>query len=157
MSTVVKSVSAATTRAAKPVGVAYLMGRVDHAFKRLMREQLKDLDLTVSQYTALSFLADEKSMSNARLAELAMISPQSAHEMVLLMEAKGWITRQPDNVDHRVIQIALSAQGRDLLSQGDMRVRAIEKDMLEGMHDEGLTALKQNLRLFLDNIKAQQN
>lgn len=143
-------------RETKPVGIAYLIGRVDHVFKRMMREQLKSLGLTVSQYTALSFLADQQSMSNARLAELAMISPQSAHEMVLSMEIKGWITREPDVADNRVVQIALSHAGRQLLAEGDVRVQAIEASMLEGLNGDHLIVLRQTLRLFLENVKASK-
>ena len=151
-----KPASVKAQRNTKPVGIAYLIGRVDHVFKRQMREQLKDLGLTVSQYTALSFLADQQSMSNARLAELAMISPQSAHEMVLSMEVKGWITREPDEADNRVVQIGLSTAGRELLNLGDARVRSIEENMLQGLNGDHLSVLRQTLRLFLENVKADR-
>lgn len=156
MSTLIKPAPSKAERETKPVGIAYLIGRIDHVFKRLMREQLKDLGLTVSQYTALSFLADQHSMSNARLAELAMISPQSAHEMVLSMELKGWITREPDEMDNRVVQLALSPAGRKLLVQGDSRVRAIEKEMLKDLSTEHFGVVRHNLRLFLENVKASK-
>lgn len=156
MSTLIKPAPSKAERETKPVGIAYLIGRIDHVFKRLMREQLKDLGLTVSQYTALSFLADQHSMSNARLAELAMISPQSAHEMVLSMELKGWITREPDEMDNRVVQLALSPAGRKLLVQGDSRVRAIEKEMLEDLSAEHFGVVRHSLRLFLENVKASK-
>ncbi len=156
MSTLIEPAASKTEHETKPVGIAYLIGRIDHVLKRLMREQLKDLGLTVSQYTALSFLASHQSMSNARLAELAMISPQSAHEMVLSMELKGWIIREPDGVDNRVVQLALSAAGRTLLAEGDSRVRAIEKQMLEELSEEHFGVVRQSLRLFLENIKGSK-
>lgn len=140
-------------RTKRPAGVAYLVGRVDHVFKRLMREKLKSLDLTVSQYTALSFLADHRSVSNARLAELAMISPQSINEMVKAMELKGWITRKPDESDSRVLQIALSPKGHALLLEGDKRVQQIEIGMLKGIDESDQNFLHQFLRQLLENVK----
>lgn len=81
--------------AGKPTGIAYLIGRLDHVLSRRMRDSLLPLGLTVPQYTTLSFLSTQGQLSNAQLAERSLTSPQSANEMVKMMEGRGWIAREP--------------------------------------------------------------
>jgi DNA-binding MarR family transcriptional regulator len=78
-----------------PVGIGYLIGRLDHSLSRRMQEVLMPIGLTVSQYTALSFIESKSQISNSQLAQRALISPQSANEMVKQMEIKGWVMRTP--------------------------------------------------------------
>jgi DNA-binding MarR family transcriptional regulator len=56
-------------------------------------------------------------MSNAKLAERSLISPQSANEMVNLMERKGLIARRVEAAQGRVIPIALTRKGQMLLGE----------------------------------------
>lgn len=133
----------------KPVGIAYLIGRVDHSLKYYIREQLKPIGLTVSQYTALSILAAHDSVNNAKLAELSMISPQSANEMVRIMEKKAWIIRTPHATDSRIIQIKLSDLGVQLLEEGNAKIAVIEKKMMAKLNDKQVREL---LRHLLDNL-----
>jgi DNA-binding MarR family transcriptional regulator len=62
------------------------------------------------------------SLSNAQLAVRTMISPQSANEMVKVMETKRWIERKPDPTHGRIIQIRLTEEGHAVLREGDAKV-----------------------------------
>jgi len=134
--------------AVAPVGVAYLIGRLDHALSRRMRDTLAPIGLTVSQYTALSFLA-RGSLSNAQLAERALISPQAANEMVKAMEGRGWLTREPDPRHGRIIRIGLTAEGQAMLAQGDRCAVEVEARMLSGHSPEQSRALREELKQVL--------
>lgn len=135
----------AATSSTAPLGVAYLLGRAHHALARRLRDALAGVGLTVAQYTALSFLVRE-SLSNAQLAERAMISPQAANEMVKAMTARGWITREPDPTHGRIIRIGLTDEGKAMLEQGDRCVIQIEALMLAGHSEEEALALRDELK-----------
>lgn len=139
--------------AARPVGIAYLIGRLDHALSRGMRDALASLGLTVSQYTALSFLA-RGSLSNAQLAERSLVSPQAANEMVKAMEARGWLAREPDPSHGRIVRINLTAEGADLLAQGDAEVARLEAGMLGELPEAERRALRETLRGLLRGLAA---
>ena len=138
----------------RPSGICYLIGRLDHALTRRMRDVLAPLGLTVSQYTALSFLESQSQLSNAQLAERSLISPQSANEMIKLMEGKGWVEREPDPNHGRIVQLSVTAAGKDLLRQAHAAVSRLESAMLGNLEAVQRAALQQNLRQVLHTLSA---
>jgi DNA-binding MarR family transcriptional regulator len=141
-------------RAAKPKGIAYLIGRLDHVLGQRLRDRLALLGLTLAQYTALSVLDAQRHLSNAQLAERTMISPQSANEMVKAMDAKGWIERQPDANHGRIVQIRVTDQGKALLRECDAAVAELERIMLAGLDTEQQQRLGGQLKGMLHALIA---
>lgn len=138
----------------RPIGICYLIGRLDHAVNRRIRDALTPLGLTVSQYTALSFLESQAQISNAQLAERSLISPQSANEMIKLMEKKGWVERQPDPTHGRIVRLSLTAAGQALLDLAHDHVARLEAGMLAKLSATQRGALHQNLRQVLHALSA---
>ncbi len=145
--------SANTETALLPSGFCYLIGRLDHALTRRMLDVLAPLGLTVSQYTALSFLDTQEQLSNAQLAERTLISPQSANEMVKQMDEKGWIARAPDPFHGRVVRLGVTEAGKALLQQAHDAVARLELDMLASFTAAQRKAIHGNLRQVLHTLK----
>ncbi len=138
----------------RPSGICYLIGRLDHAVNRRIRDALTPLGLSVAQYTALSFLESQSQISNAQLAERSLISPQSANEMIKLMEKKGWVERAPDPSHGRIVRLSLTAAGQALLDQAHEHVARLEGGMLSRLTVAQRNALQQNLRQVLHTLSA---
>ena len=130
----------------KPMGLAYLVGRLDHVLNKRLRDCCAPAGLTVPQYTALSVFRTQGALSNAQLAVRTMVSPQSANEMVKSIEAKGWIERTPDPSHGRIIQIQLTEAGHAILAQCDGKVREVEMQMFPDMDHEERVRLHGLLR-----------
>ncbi|MGL4410383.1 MAG: MarR family winged helix-turn-helix transcriptional regulator [Zoogloea sp.] len=139
---------------ARPNGLCYLIGRLDHALNRRIRDALTPLGLTVSQYTALSFLENQPQISNAQLAERSLISPQSANELIKLMEGKGWVERVPDPSHGRIVRISLTDAGSVLLNEAHAHVSALENAMLARFSNGQRNVLQQNMRQMLHALSA---
>jgi DNA-binding MarR family transcriptional regulator len=136
----------------RPTGVCYLIGRLDHALTRRMLEVLSPLGLTVSQYTALSFLESQIQISNAQLAERTLISPQSANEMVKQMNDKGWVERAPDPFHGRVVRLSVTVAGKVLLQQAHAAVARLESNMLAEITQAQRKVFQGNLRQVLHTL-----
>lgn len=147
-----KSSSADTP--AKPAGLAYLVGRLDHVLNQRLRDSLAPYGLSVPQYTALSVFRAYGSLSNAQLATRTMISPQSANEMVKQMEGKGWIERRPDPAHGRIIQISLTASGEAILRDCDAQVVDVENIMFADLGKEERAQLQAQLRTAVRALSA---
>jgi DNA-binding MarR family transcriptional regulator len=145
-----------TDPALLPSGFCYLIGRLDHALTRRMLDVLAPLGLTVSQYTALSFLDGQEQLSNAQLAERTLISPQSANEMVKQMNEKGWIERAPDPFHGRVVRLGVTVAGKALLQQAHDAVARLELEMLASFTAAQRKAIHGNLRQVLHTLKASK-
>lgn len=145
----------AASAAGKPMGLAYLVGRLDHVLNQRLRESLAPAGLTVPQYTALSVFRASGSLSNAQLATRTMISPQSANEMVKQMEGKGWIERRPDPAHGRIIQISLTDAGHAVLGECDAQVAAVEQLMFPDLDAGARAQLQAQLRAAVKALSVQ--
>ena len=153
---VADTAAAATTAApTKPMGLAYLVGRLDHVLNQRLRDAITPAGLSVPQYTALSVFRAHGSLSNAQLATRTMISPQSANEMVKQMEAKGWIARTPDPAHGRIIQISLTEAGQTVLSECDAQVAEVERMMFPDLDEAGRAQLHAQLRHAVRALSVQ--
>ncbi len=79
--------------------------------RRLRQKPVADV-LTFPQMAALSRLDRCGSATSAELARQEQISPQSMGTTVGELEARGFVTRQPDPTDGRRILLSISTSGR---------------------------------------------
>lgn len=136
----------------RPNGIAYLIGRLDHVLNRRIRDALAPWDVTAAQYTALSVLNSHGQLSNAQLAERSMVSPQSANEMVKLMQTRGWITRESAVSHGRIIHLSLTPKGETLLRQCDAAVVQVERALLAELDESQYGALYAQLRSMMRGL-----
>lgn len=138
----------------RPNGIAYLIGRLDHVLNRRIRDALAPWDVTAAQYTALSVLDNHGQLSNAQLSERSMVSPQSANEMVKVMQARGWIERESAASHGRIIHIRLTAKGKTLLKQCDAAVVPVEKALLAEFDEVQFGSLHTQLRSMMRGLSS---
>ena len=146
-----------TNTPSRPTGISYLIGRLDHALSRRMLEVLAPIGLTVSQYTALSFLESQNPISNAQLAERTLISPQSANEMIKQMAEKGWVERAPDPSHGRVLRLSVTNTGKQLLQQAHADVALLESNMIADFTQAQRKTFHGNLRQLLHSLGSVKN
>jgi DNA-binding MarR family transcriptional regulator len=130
----------------RPLGVAYMVGRLERALRRQFRQVLEPMGLTLGQYTALSVFCSSGRLSNAKLAERTMVSPQAANELIKSMEKNGWIVRKPDPNHGRIINISLTREGKQLLTRCNKVIAKLEREMLKGLSDRQIATLHGQLR-----------
>jgi DNA-binding MarR family transcriptional regulator len=98
---------------------------------------LRELDLTVPQYSAMYQLALHRDgMSAAQLARGAYVSPQTMTGIVAKLEEKGLIARLPAPVHARVLVAKLTDAGLALLRDADRRAVAVERDLAAEFTDD---------------------
>src|SRR5829696_7662130 len=102
--------------------IAYVVGRLDRALRREIAALVAPHGLTVPKYTALSILRDRPGLSNAQLARRTYVTPQSMNEVLLSLEADGLIVRSPAANHGRVVEVALSERGNEVLAACDRAV-----------------------------------
>jgi len=140
-------------QADRPLGVAYMVGRLDRALNRQFRRVLEPLGLTIGQYTALSVFYSCGGLSNAKLAERTMVTPQAANELIKGLEKNGWIVRKPDPNHGRIIHISLTKMGMQLLDRCNKVIAELERKMLRGLNNKEIAALHGRLRGALGELR----
>lgn len=133
--------------------LSYMIARVDRIISKLLTEQLKQLNITLPQYTALSVLAARGSLSNAKLAERSFIKPQSANKILQDLLALGWIEKNSDPTHGRRILIQLTASGKIKINECNLVVEQLEQNMLKGIDINLALLIRNNLEIMVNNLK----
>ncbi|ENW16085.1 MULTISPECIES: MarR family winged helix-turn-helix transcriptional regulator [Acinetobacter] len=133
--------------------LSYMIARVDRIISKYLTEHLKELEITLPQFTALSVLASKNNLSNAKLAERSFIKPQSANKILQDLLVNGWIEKKPDPTHGRRILITLTESGVEKLNKCNEVVLKVEEKMLEGIDINLAYLIRNNLDIMVNNLK----
>lgn len=127
--------------------------RVARGLRRAWMVDLSDHDLSPHEMRALRVAAERDAAPRLRdLAEALRIAPRSVTDVVDALEAKGYVTRQPDPTDRRASVVVVTEAGRAVRTAVHEARRRTVGDQL-GALDAGqraaladaLTALEERL------------
>ncbi len=133
--------------------LSYMIARVDRIISKTLTEKLKNLNISLPQYTALSVLASKQGLSNAKLAERSFIKPQSANKILQDLEGAGWIEKYSDPTHGRRILIQLTPEGQKKLNECDQIIGDLETKMLKNIDINLAYLMRNNLELMVNNLK----
>ena len=108
----------------------YMLKGVQAAMRARLDETLADKGITTPQYTALTTLEHESGISNAEIARLSFVTPQTMLRIIENLEQAGLVTRQPHPTHGRVVQLALTPAGRKLVARCHESVLAVEEQLV---------------------------
>ncbi|KVH07245.1 MULTISPECIES: MarR family winged helix-turn-helix transcriptional regulator [Burkholderia] len=133
--------------------LTYVIGGLDRLLRRHMTDALAPLGITLAQYTALSVLEARGASSNAQLAERSWITPQSANEVMSVMAARGFVTREADPSHGRIILLKLTDAGAAMLRECEAVLRPLEMRMLGDISADDAAHVQRALELFSRNLR----
>ena len=136
--------------------LSYTIARIDRVISKYLTEYLKDLDITLPQFTALSVLASKNNLSNAKLAERSFIKPQSANKILQDLLQQQWIEKTPDPTHGRRILLTVTESGLAKLAECNAVVEALETKMLQGVDMNFAYLIRNNLDIMVNNLKQSQ-
>lgn len=131
----------------------YLLKVVERLQRRAMDLALGKIGLTTPQYAALSVLADHPGISNAELARRSFVTAQTMTDVLRALHRDGRVTRAPHPDHGRIIQYQLTVDGERLRALGDVKVMAIERQMLSRFTADEQTALLDMLQRCADSLR----
>ncbi|MGE0881330.1 MAG: MarR family winged helix-turn-helix transcriptional regulator [Acidimicrobiia bacterium] len=115
------------------MSIFWLLSRLDRLAHNAIEPVVRDLGLSVAQYTVLCVLGVSHGLSNAQLARQSFVSPQSMNEVLSRLQQLGLIQRTADPMHGRVLHTDLTARGRRVLRTCTNRTQRIEDRMLDGL------------------------
>lgn len=141
----------------KMIGVKGLLGyklkKTQHALRLHMDEVLRALELTTPQYAVLAQLELKPGISNAALARVSFITPQTMHGIVSNLEKRGLLKRKSDFCHGRILCAELTQQGHKVVVQAHDMIRAVESRMLATLSEEHKVLLEKLLLECFNNLQ----
>jgi DNA-binding MarR family transcriptional regulator len=107
-----------------------LLKDLSSALRAAHDKALAATGMTTAQLAMLSVLHDEPNLSNADLARLAFVQPQSTVPLLKALEARGWVVRQPHPAGGRSMPARLTSVGAENQKIGWAASKAVEVRML---------------------------
>jgi DNA-binding MarR family transcriptional regulator len=123
----------------------YLVKLVEQAIRAHLDDLLRPLGLTTHQYTALSVLERRDDLTSAELARRSFVRPQTMHEMITSLDERGFIERNRDPDNRRVLLIRLTPKGRAMLEKYDEQVQLLQDRMLGTLNARQRQSLRDSL------------
>ena len=115
--------------------LGYLLRQAAGAFRHRADRVLADLDVTSPQFAVMTMLAAYPGISNADIARLALLTPQTVSVIIANLERAGTIHRVPHSVHGRILRIELTEEGEGLLGACRERVEGLERGLAEGLSE----------------------
>jgi DNA-binding MarR family transcriptional regulator len=140
-----------------PRPAIYLLKHVQSELRNALEKALAPAGLTVSQMAVLSALSSQPGLSNADLARLTFVTPQTMVPLLSSLEANGLIVRKPHPQGGRVILAKLMPQGMAKLRIGWKAVQTVEAQMLQGLAAREQVQLRELLELCLAALRPEDS
>ena len=134
----------------KPITV--LLHQIQGATRRATEEALRGSDLTAAQANVLTELAYGRPRSNADLARLHSVTPQSMVEILASLERRGLISRSAKSDRGRAMPAELTTEGRSQLLSVHLAMCQVEQRLLNSLSAADISHLRTLLEACLDGI-----
>ena len=134
--------------ALKPITL--LLREVQAATRQALEEALRDAGLTVSQANVLTELAYGKARSNAELARVHSVTPQTMIEILASLERRGLVSRMAKPEGGRAMPAELTQNGHASLLTVHWAMRSVEERLLSRLSRDDVS----RLRSLLENCLA---
>lgn len=131
--------------------LGYLLRQASAAHRLRMERAMADVGVTLPQFLVLTMIRAYPGVSNADLARLALLTPQTVSVIVANLERNGAIARRPHAVHGRIQHIDVTPEGLALLDACRQRSRGIEADLRAGFTPEE----EQVIRRWLVHVAMQ--
>jgi len=94
--------------------VIYLLAKAYQRAHGIFKEHLKGYGLTVVQQLILAALAQEEGQSAGEIGHKLVLDSATVSGTLDRMTENGWISKEPDQNDRRVVRICLTPKSREL-------------------------------------------
>jgi DNA-binding MarR family transcriptional regulator len=127
-----------------------LLKRAEQAMVRAKTAALKPAGLTLAQYVALGELERQPGITAATLARACLVTPQAMMVLLKTMEEQGLISRSPHERHANVLEVNMTAVGREALHTARKHVDPVERRVVRAFSTKELKALRALLVRFGD-------
>ena len=136
--------------------VAYLMRRLITSFASEVQHELDPRGLTNAQWVPIYKLYLGHGTTPAELARHCQLDAGAMTRTLDRLEAKGLVRRERSSEDRRVVNLGLTAEGREAASHIPQVLCKVLNSHLQGFSAQEVELLKSMLLRMIDNGQAMQ-
>jgi DNA-binding MarR family transcriptional regulator len=134
----------------KPVRISYLIRRAQLLVYTSLADCLRKYRLTPMQYMILNLSRRGSEMSSADFARRFAVTPQSANEMIAVLQRKHLIIRKVASENRKILRISLTSEGARLLQKCDRQVDRMESRLFAALSRADMAILRSALTMLIE-------
>lgn len=127
-------------------------------FGRLMRQRMIACDtghIPMSQLHVLVFIQEKPGITMKEIANALRVTSPSATALVDRLVKLGYVSRQSDDTNRRLVRLKLTDTGTDMLRQKSEERRKVFAEIFGVLSEDEMTTLSTILRKLLDRCSAK--
>lgn len=128
--------------------LGFLLRQAAHAYRLKMEKVLNEFSITPPQFTILKIVSIYNGTTNAEIARLAVLTPQTINLMVNKLEKHAFIHKKAHPINKKIQCIEITAQGLDLLDLCQKKIDQLEQTLEDEFSEEDILLV----RKWLGNI-----
>lgn len=137
---------------AEELTVGQLLAQVCRMTSLHLKRHMDRIGLHTGQGFALVHLWHHDGIPQHRLARAMHVSPASVTNMLQRMERDGWINRERDPDDQRVVRVFITSKAADLKREAGRSFRAMELEIASVYTEDELATLHRLLLKLHDRF-----
>jgi len=126
-----------------------------HLYGKLLQKKLTGMDISMAQYVHLRTLKEEGRMTQSELSAHLGIEKASSTRVLDELEQRGFILRERQKKDRRMIIVSLSGFGREKIADAMTSARTAADIAARGFDDAEIRQLFEALDRMIDNLSSQ--
>jgi DNA-binding MarR family transcriptional regulator len=134
--------------------LGYALKQTHHLMRTAIENRARSagLAMTFPNMAALFLLSETPGLSGAQLARWAMVTPQTMNQILLRLEADGWIVREPDPEHGRILRARVTELGGQEFERGCVLADGLIEEAQAGLSAAERSELLRLLGKCQDNL-----
>ncbi len=125
--------------------VGSLMPPLGLAFWRMKRAFEREVGLSPATWFLLKMLIDEGEVSQGEVSQRFEVDPSRITRLAQRLEKEGWLRRERDPEDNRVVRLRATEEGRRLIESRQERREGFEEHIRQEFRQEELAEFRRML------------
>ena len=134
--------------------ILYMIKRLEIEQTSRMTKALEQFDLSPIQFAILYFVDyDQGDLSSAQLSRRFLMTPQSMNEHVRVLERKKILKKKTDPSHKKILRIALTAKGNQILAACNRELDIMEGKFLKQLSQKEIETMKNLIGKILNSLR----
>ncbi len=113
----------------------YLIRRAHQTSMAIFAEELGAYEVTSLQFAILQALIDEPGADQISVAQRVALDAATSGSVILRLEDRGWLRREPSPTDKRRKLLWLTAEGEKMALEMKKPAKKVQQRLLAGLSD----------------------
>ena len=135
--------------------LGYLMRRAHKLMSQQAEQIFQGRDLTLSQWIVLKMIDEAIVATPGEAARMLGHNTGATTRLVDQLEGQGLLKRRRENGDRRLVSLALTPEGKDMVTSGDAEMRRFFDELLAVFSPGEVTVLVDLMVRLVDRLEAR--